>query len=62
MDVMGYPECKFVSWYEPVKEKCPNCNSYMVLKYSKTKGKYIQCSNSECNYKEELKKDTTEEK
>jgi DNA topoisomerase-1 len=31
------------------------------LKYSKTKGKYIQCSNSECNYKEELKKDSGEE-
>ena len=58
---LGYPECKFVSWYEPVKEKCTNCNSYMVLKYSKTKGKYIQCSNSECNHKEELPKETTEE-
>nr|WP_312291820.1 type I DNA topoisomerase [Clostridium chromiireducens] len=59
---VGYPECKFVSWHEPVKEKCPNCNSYMVLKYSKTKGNYIQCSNSECNYKEEVKKDSTDDK
>ena len=58
---LGYPECKFVSWYEPVKEKCPNCNSYIVAKYSKTKGNYIQCSNSECNYKEELKKEDTKE-
>jgi DNA topoisomerase-1 len=58
---LGYPECKFVSWYEPVKEKCPNCNSYMVSKYSKTKGKYIQCSNSECNYKEELKEEVAKE-
>ncbi|MCI1478196.1 MAG: type I DNA topoisomerase [Clostridium beijerinckii] len=58
---LGYPECKFVSWYEPVKEKCPNCNSYMVAKYSKTKGNYIQCSNSECNYKEEVKKDNSKE-
>ncbi|WP_297425066.1 type I DNA topoisomerase [Clostridium sp.] len=58
---VGYPECKFVSWHEPVKEKCPNCNSYMVLKYSKSKGNYIQCSNSECNYKEEVKKDAKEE-
>lgn len=53
----GYPECTFVSWYEPVKEKCPKCNSYMVMKYSKTKGKYIQCSNSECDYKEEIKEE-----
>jgi len=59
---MGYPDCKFVSWYEPVKEKCPNCNSHMLLKYSKTRGKYIQCANNECNYKEEIKKDSTEEK
>ena len=58
----GYPECTFVSWYEPVKEKCPKCNSYMVLKYSKTKGKYIQCSNSECDYKEEIKEESKEEK
>ena len=53
----GYPECKFVSWNEPVKEKCPKCNSYMVLKYSKKDGNYIQCSNSECNYKEVVKKE-----
>ena len=38
----------FVSWNEPVKDKCEECGSYMVLKYSKTKGKYVQCSNSEC--------------
>lgn len=57
----GYPECKFVSWNEPVKEKCPNCNSYMVLKYSKSKGQYRQCSNNECNFKEEIKKDSAEE-
>ena len=57
----GYPECTFVSWNEPVKEKCPKCNSYMVLKYSKTKGNYIQCSNSECDYKEPVKEEKKEE-
>ncbi|WP_160690239.1 type I DNA topoisomerase [Clostridium sp. C2-6-12] len=57
----GYPECKFVSWHEPVKEKCPKCNSYMVLKYSKSKGSFIECANSECGYKEEVKKDNNEE-
>jgi DNA topoisomerase-1 len=57
----GYPDCKFVSWHEPVKEKCPKCNSYMVLKYSKTKGTFIECANSECGYKEEVKKDNNEE-
>ncbi len=54
----SYPDCNFVSWYEPVKEKCPKCNAYMVLKYCKTKGNYIQCSNNECNYKIEVVKET----
>ena len=57
----GYPECDFVSWYEPVKEKCPECDSYMVLKYSKSKGKYIQCSNTECGYKKEIKEEKKDE-
>jgi DNA topoisomerase-1 len=50
-----------VSWYEPVKEKCPKCNSYMVLKYSKTKGKFVQCSNTECDYTEKLKDENQEQ-
>ena len=58
----GYPECDFVSWYEPVKEKCPECDSYMVLKYSKSKGKYIQCSNTECGYKKEIKEEKKDDK
>lgn len=33
----------------------------MVLKYSKTKGNYIQCSNSECDYKEPVKEEKKEE-
>lgn len=44
----SYPACDFVSWYEPLKENCTKCNSYMVLRYNKTKGNYMQCSNDEC--------------
>ncbi|MDU1686846.1 MAG: type I DNA topoisomerase, partial [Clostridium perfringens] len=29
----NYPECNFVSWYEPTNEKCPECGSYMVKRY-----------------------------
>ncbi|EDS76258.1 type I DNA topoisomerase [Clostridium massiliodielmoense] len=47
----NYPECNFVSWSEPVKDKCPNCGSYMVKKQSKSKGNYIECSNKECKTK-----------
>ena len=44
----AYPSCDFVSWYEPLKDKCTKCNSYTVLRYNKTKGNYIQCANDEC--------------
>ncbi|MBU5455771.1 type I DNA topoisomerase [Caproiciproducens sp. MSJ-32] len=44
----NYPECDFVSWNEPLKEKCEKCNSYMVLKYGKSKGNYAECANEEC--------------
>lgn len=48
----NYPNCDFVSWFEPTEKVCPNCGSVMVKKYSKTKGNYIECSNTECKYKE----------
>ncbi|MPQ42399.1 type I DNA topoisomerase [Clostridium tarantellae] len=52
----NYPECTFVSWSEPTNEKCPKCSSYMVKKYSKTKGEYLECSNSECKEKKNIEK------
>ncbi|MBA5850478.1 type I DNA topoisomerase [Clostridium sp. cel8] len=53
----NYPECDFVSWFEPTDEKCPSCGSYMVKKYSKSKGNYLECSNSECKHREYKSKD-----
>ncbi|PRR84188.1 type I DNA topoisomerase [Clostridium vincentii] len=53
----GYPDCKFVSWNEPVKEKCPKCDVFMVKRYSKKSGNYVECSNKECDYKRELPKE-----
>ncbi|MDT8716434.1 type I DNA topoisomerase [Clostridium sp. 19966] len=46
----NYPNCDFVSWFEPTNEKCPKCGNIMVKKYSKTKGDYLVCSNNECKY------------
>ncbi|NOV90613.1 DNA topoisomerase-1 [Clostridium acetobutylicum] len=46
----NYPDCDFVSWFEPTEENCPNCGSFMVKKFSKAKGYYLQCSNQECKY------------
>lgn len=47
-----YPNCDFVSWFEPSINKCPLCSSYMYKKYSKAKGGYEECSNPECKHKE----------
>ena len=58
----AYPECDFISWNEPVEKKCPECNSYMVKKYSKKNGDYLECSNSECKHREEIKTEKEENK
>lgn len=49
----SYPECDFVSWFEPTSEKCPQCGEIMVKRYTKTKGDYLECINKECKYKKE---------
>ncbi|ABG85645.1 type I DNA topoisomerase [Clostridium perfringens] len=56
----NYPECNFVSWYEPTNEKCPECSSYMVKRYSKSKGEYLQCSDKECKYEKIIEKNNDE--
>ncbi len=39
-----YPDCKWISNDKPVLQPCPNCqNPYVVEKYSKDKGHYLQC-------------------
>lgn len=52
----NYPECNYVSWFEPVSEKCSKCGGDMVKRYSKSKGEYYECINNECKNKE-LKND-----
>jgi DNA topoisomerase-1 len=47
----NYPNCDFVSWFEPASEKCPACDSLMVKKYNKTKGTVLHCTNEECKHK-----------
>ncbi len=41
----GSPECDFMSWQKPVKEKCPECGGYMVEKGSK-----VVCANEQCGF------------
>ncbi|HEX7079217.1 MAG TPA: type I DNA topoisomerase [Candidatus Eisenbacteria bacterium] len=39
-----YPECTFGIWDQPVKQRCPSCDSpILVMKRNKTKGDYLQC-------------------
>ncbi len=56
----NYPKCDFVSWYEPVKEKCPKCGGIMVKKITK-KSKKIECINKECLYSQELEEEEQNE-
>lgn len=37
------PECEFMSWAQPSKEKCPNCGKYTVIK-----GNKIVCADAQC--------------
>jgi DNA topoisomerase-1 len=40
----NYPKCDFVSWYKPVNQSCSSCgNNYLVEKYSKAKGNFLEC-------------------
>ena len=43
------PTCDFMSWDEPLKEKCPKCGSILVKNVFRA-SKKIKCSNSECDY------------
>ncbi|ERK30781.1 type I DNA topoisomerase [Clostridium intestinale] len=56
----NYPECDFVSWHEPAKEKCDKCGSFMVYRFSKAKGKYLECTNGECKNKVSVKSEEKE--
>lgn len=46
------PNCEFMSWQKPSDQKCPRCGSYMV-----EKGNKLCCSNEQCGFVENQKKD-----
>ncbi|ABO50502.1 DNA topoisomerase I [Desulforamulus reducens MI-1] len=48
-----YPECEFVTWDMPTKEKCTQCGEMMVEKKSRGKEKVLQCVNEHCPSKGE---------
>ncbi|MCM0648598.1 type I DNA topoisomerase [Clostridium swellfunianum] len=47
----NYPNCDFVSWFEPSTKACPACGGITVKKYSKSKGTVHECMNETCKTK-----------
>ena len=47
---IGNPECDFMVWQKPSKEKCPQCGSLML-----EKGNKLVCYNEDCGYVMEKK-------
>jgi len=44
-----YPDCDFALWDKPTGDKCENCDSLLVEKFSKkSETPRIKCSNKEC--------------
>ena len=46
------PECDFMSWQKPSKEKCPECGGYMV-----EKGNKLVCADAQCGFVKEKEKE-----
>ncbi len=51
----SYPNCKFVSWDEPVADVCPECNSTMFKKNGKQP--YIYCAKEGCGFIKNITKE-----
>ena len=50
------PDCEFMSWQKPSREKCPSCHSYML-----EKGNKLVCSDKQCGYVMRKPKEKTAE-
>lgn len=48
----NYPECDFVSWNEPVNERCPQCGSILFKK--KGKKPKLYCATEGCGFEKEF--------
>lgn len=43
----AYPKCTFVSWHEPVNEKCPACG-HLLVKRRRGRNVVLGCANPQC--------------
>lgn len=48
----NYPQCDFVSWNEPVSEKCPNCGEILYKK--KGKKPVLYCAKEGCGFEKKI--------
>ena len=46
------PDCDFMSWQKPSKEKCPECGGYMI-----EKGNKLVCADNQCGFVKEKQKE-----
>ncbi len=49
----NYPDCNFMSWYEPTEETCPRCESTLFKKGGKKSGSLV-CVKEGCGYDKPL--------
>lgn len=49
-----YPECEFVSWDLPVKDKCPVCGGRMVFKRGAKDTSFHVCVNETCRHRVQI--------
>ena len=48
-----YPNCKFATWDEPIKEKCPQCESPSLVVKTTKSVTTVRCPKEECGYTRE---------
>jgi len=55
----NYPNCKFALWNKPVRQECPEChNPFMLEKFRKGDGAYLECYNKDCKYQPDQQPET----
>ncbi|SMP47145.1 type I DNA topoisomerase [Anoxynatronum buryatiense] len=54
-----FPDCRFVSWNQPVNEKCPKCQSLLTIKKTKKETKLV-CPDKTCGFEKAYLDETTE--
>ena len=56
-----YPDCDYISWYEPTEQQCPLCGSILVKRPGRGDSVLLTCSSEQCKYSISEKKTVSEE-